>query len=138
MIPFAVIVLDVFCDSSPTDLEQDTALSGSRVCPLPGDQLTMPSQQGVRSRDCCDVPQGRTAGSVHSHGKPTAIVIRETQPTVTKLTPQEPVLFDRIRDDFPLPVLQPAAQHTKHNPQRRQIDHELDLKSWLPWTMSAD
>ena len=82
-----------------TDLEQDTAPAGSPgVRPLPGDQLAMPPEQRVRRRDRGDLPQGRTANSVRSAGQPAAIVVRETQPTSTKLTPQEPVFFDQVRE----------------------------------------
>ena len=91
----------------------------------------MPPQQGVRRRDRGDLPQGRTADSVRSGGQPTAIVVRETQPTSAKLTPQEPVLFDQVRDGLPLPAVQPAGQHTQHHLQRRGVDHEPELISWL-------
>ena len=78
-----------------TDLGQDTAPSGSRgVRPLAGDQLAMPPEQGVWRRDRGDLPQGRTANSIRSGGEPTAIIVGETQPTSTKLPPQEPVLFE--------------------------------------------
>ena len=90
----------------------------------------MPPQQGVRRRDRGDLPQGRTADSVRSGGQPTAIFVRETQPTSTKLTPQEPVLFDQVRDCLPLPAVQPAGQHTQHHLQRRGVDHEPELISW--------
>ena len=91
----------------------------------------MPTQQGIRRRDRRDLPQGRTADSVRSRRQPTAIVVRETQPTSTKLTPQEPVLFDQVRDCLPLPAVQPAGQHTEHHLQRREVDHELELISSL-------
>ena len=91
----------------------------------------MPQQQGVRRGERGDLPQGRTADSGRSPRQPTAIVVRETQPTPTKLTPQEPVLFDQVRDCLPLPAVQPAGQHTEHDLQRREGDHELGLISRL-------
>src|SRR5262245_54166844 len=39
-------------------------------------------------------------------GQPTAIIIRETQPASTKLTPQKPILFDQVPDGLPLRVVQ--------------------------------
>ena len=90
----------------------------------------MPPQQGVRRRDRGDLPQGRTANSVRSGRQPTAIFVRETQPTSTKLTPQEAVLFNQVRDCLPFPAGQPAGQHTQHHLQRRGVDHEPDLISW--------
>src|SRR5262249_55671978 len=67
-----------------------------------------------------------------------AIVVRETQPTFTKLTSQKPVLFDHVRNFLPLPAVQPAGQHTEHQGQRRGVDHEPELTSWMARRMSAD
>jgi hypothetical protein len=58
----------------------------------------MPAQQGVRRRDGGDLAQSRTADSVCSRRESTAIIDREAQPTPAKLTPQQPVLFDQVRD----------------------------------------
>ena len=75
--------------------EQHTAPSGfPGVRPHSDDKLAMPPQQGVWCRDRGDLPQGRTADSVRSGRQAAAIVVGETQPTPTELTPQEPVLFD--------------------------------------------
>jgi hypothetical protein len=76
-------------------------------------------------------PQARTTDSVRSGGQPTAIFVRESQPTSTNLTPQEPVLFDQVRDCFLLPSVQPAGQHTKHHLQRGGVNHEPELISRL-------
>jgi hypothetical protein len=89
-----------------TDLTQDTAPSeSSAVRPLSGDQLPMPPEQGIRRRDRGDLPQNRTAESVRAGGQPAAIVVRETQPPSTKLTAQQPVLFDQVRGCLPLPAV---------------------------------
>jgi hypothetical protein len=113
-----------------TNLEQDTAPSGSSaVRPLPRDQLTVPPKQGVRRRNRGDLPQDRTADSVRSGSQPTAILVRETQPTPTKLTPQKPVLFDQVHDGLPFLAIQPAGQHTEHDLQRNGVDHWPELTS---------
>ena len=39
-----------------------------------------------------------------SRREPAAIVVRETQSPGPKLTPEELVLFDQIRDRLPLPA----------------------------------
>ena len=87
----------------------------------------MPPQQGVWRRDRGDLHQGGTADSVRSGSQPTAIVVRETQPTSIQLAPQEPVLLDQVRDGVPLPPVQPAGQHTEDQLQRPGVDHEPDL-----------
>ena len=112
------------------NLEQHAATTRPvGVGPLPGDQLTVPPQQRIRRRDRGDLPQSRTADSVRSCGQPTAIVVRETQPMPTKLTPQKPVFFNQVRDRLPLPAVQPAGQHAQHHLQRRGTDHEAQLIS---------
>jgi hypothetical protein len=66
---------------------------------------------------------------VRSRGQAAAIVIRETQPTSTKLTPQKPILFDQVRDGLPLPAVQPAGQNHKHHLPRSGVGHEPELIS---------
>src|SRR5262249_1457903 len=66
------------------------------------------------------------------------VTLRETQPTFTKLTSQKPVLFDQVRNCLSLPAVRPAGQHTEHQVQRRGVDHEPELTSWLPRRISAD
>jgi hypothetical protein len=56
-------------------------------------------------------------------------VVRETQATVPKLTPQEPVLFDQVRDRLALPTVEPASQHAQYDLQRGGVDHEALLIS---------
>jgi hypothetical protein len=63
----------------------------------------MPPQQGVRRRDRGDLPQGRTANLVRSRRQLTSILVGESQPPSAKLTSQEAVPFDEVRDSFPLP-----------------------------------
>jgi hypothetical protein len=46
----------------------------------------------------------------------------------TKLTPQESVFFDQVRDRLPPPA-QPTGQHAQHHLQRRGIDHKPELIS---------
>jgi hypothetical protein len=91
--------------------------------------LTVPPKQGVRRRNRGDLPQDRTADSVRSGSQPTAILVRETQPTPTNLMPQKPVLLDQIRDGLPFLAIQPAGQHTEYDLQRNGIDHWPELTS---------
>ena len=97
----------------------------------------MPPQQGVWRRDRGDLAQGPSADSVRSGPQPTAIVVRQTQPPSTKLTLQQSVLFNEIRDDLPLPPVQPAGQRHQHYLQRGGVNHEPELISWLARRISA-
>jgi hypothetical protein len=47
----------------------------------------MPSRQGIGRCKRGDLPQGRSADSVRAGRQPAAVVVRETQPTATELTP---------------------------------------------------
>jgi hypothetical protein len=69
--------------------------------------------------DVCEA-KGRTAQPVCSRGQASAIVIGQAQPPGPKLAPQEPVLFDQVRDRLPLPAIQPAGEHAQHHLQRRR------------------
>jgi hypothetical protein len=89
----------------------------------------MPAQQRVGRRDRGDLAQGRPAHSVRPRRQPSAIVVGETQSPGPKLAPQEPVLFDQVRDRLPLPAVQPAGQHAQHDLQRRGVDHGVELIS---------
>jgi hypothetical protein len=66
---------------------------------------------------------------MRSCGKPTAIIVCETEPTATELMPQEPVLFTQVRNGLSFPAVQPAGQHTQHQLQSPEVDHEPELIS---------
>jgi hypothetical protein len=40
--------------------------------------------------------------------KPTALVIGETEPTITDLLPQNAIFLNEVLDHVPLPMIQPA------------------------------
>ena len=61
----------------------------------------MPTQQRVWRRDRGDLAQGPTAHPVRPCRQPSAIVVGETQSPGPQLAPQEPVLFDQVRDHLP-------------------------------------
>jgi hypothetical protein len=114
------------CVVDPRIRTRPDATSITSVRPFPSDQPAMPAQQGVRRRSWRS-PAG-PHDRVGALGRPaTAIVVRETRPTSSKLTPQEPVLFDQVREGFPLPAVQPPGQHAQHPLLRRGVDHEAQL-----------
>jgi IstB-like ATP binding protein len=102
-----------------------------RVRPFPGDQLARPPQQRVRHGDRGDLAHSGTTESVRQGGQPAAILVRETQPPATKLTPQEPVLLDQVCDRLALPTIEPTSQHTQYHLQRDGVDHDAQLISRL-------
>lgn len=48
------------------------------------------------------------------------IILRKAKPTLAKLPPQKPVLFDVVRDHVPLAV-EPAGEHTEHYLERHGV-----------------
>ena len=46
-----------------------------------------------------------------------------------KLTPQQAVLFNQVRDCLALSTVPPASQHTQHDLQCGGVDHEAQLIS---------
>jgi hypothetical protein len=75
----------------------------------------MPAEQRIRRRDRCDLAQSRASDPVRPRGQSTAIVVGQAQPSGPKLTPQEPIFFNKVRDRFPLPAVQPAGEHAQHH-----------------------
>ena len=73
--------------------------------------------------------QGRTAEPKRAGGQPPAIVVRKTQATATKLTPQQPILFDQVRDRVALSTVEPASDHAQHNLEGGEVDQEAQLIS---------
>jgi hypothetical protein len=66
---------------------------------------------------------------VGPRSEPSAIVVGETQSPGPKLAPQEPILFDQVRERLALPAVQSAGQHTQHRLQRCGVDHGVELIS---------
>jgi hypothetical protein len=52
-------------------------------------------------------------------------------PTATEATPQQPILFDQIRDRLALTSVEPASEHAQHNLQCGGVDHEAQPISQL-------
>jgi hypothetical protein len=56
-----------------------------------------------------------------------AIVIRQMQATIPKLSTQASIFFDKVRDGLSLPPSQPANEHAQHYLQRDGVDHGTEL-----------
>jgi hypothetical protein len=63
-----------------------------------------------RSNDCSDLFQNLTSKPLRFGSKLPSLVIRESEPAITDLLPQNAILFDEVLDDVLLPLVQPAAQ----------------------------
>jgi hypothetical protein len=56
-------------------------------------------------------------------------VLREPQTPLTDLPPKDAILFDQIRERFPLPAIEPTGDGQEQEPKHRQVDHERQLIS---------
>jgi hypothetical protein len=86
-------------------------------------------QERVRRRDGGDFTYGRTAYAVGPSRQSAAIVIRQMQATIPKLSTQESIFVDQVRDGLSLPPSQPANEHAQHYLQRDGVDHGIELIS---------
>ena len=55
------------------------------------------------------------------------VVIGEPHASPTQLPSQHPILFDQVRQDLPLPAIQPAGDGEEQYLERRDVDHEREL-----------
>jgi hypothetical protein len=77
-------------------------------------------------RSVCEPAQSQETSSARaslSVGQPTAIIVGETQATSTKLTPQEPVLFDQVHEGCP--AGDPASRSTPSAPSAMRVGTSL-------------
>ena len=94
-----------------------------RVRPLARDQLPMPPQNRVGRDKRGDLSQPATTQQVPAHGQPTPIIIAQPEASSPQLTSKDAILFDQIRQGLLLPLIQPADQRDKKQPQRENVDH---------------
>src|SRR5215510_10458569 len=68
----------------------------------------MPCEQSFRSDDCGDLRQNLTLEPLGFGGKPTSLVVRKTELTITELFPQNAIFLNEVLDHVLLPLVQPA------------------------------
>jgi hypothetical protein len=83
----------------------------------------MPPQNRVGRDDRGDLSQPATTQQVPAHGQPAPIIIAQPEAPSAQLTSKDAILFDQIRQGPLLPLIQPADQRDKKQPQRRNVDH---------------
>jgi len=113
------------------DLGQDTATPGSllRKRPLARHQVSMPAQQRVRRDECRHITQGGSTQPKRAYGEPPPVVVRQPQAPPADLSPQNAILFNKIRERFTLAAIQPACDGEKQQLEDRNVDHERRLIS---------
>ena len=97
---------------------------------LPGDELTMPSQDGIRREDGRDFPQSFAADGMSLHGEQATLVVVEQQSLFSELFEQGLDLSVLELDDLLLTLVHKAAEGGQHDvPWLEQKRHVRRRKS---------
>jgi hypothetical protein len=63
------------------------------IGPFPGDEVSVPPQNGVRRHDRRDLAQCRASQAVSTHCEATPLIIRESQSSAAQLGTQDAILI---------------------------------------------
>ena len=80
------------------------------VVPLSRDQLSVPSEDGVRRDDTSHFFEELPAKGLPLDCKPSSFVVRQTKSSPTELTLEDAVLLDQVIDDLRLLAVGPAGE----------------------------
>jgi hypothetical protein len=61
---------------------------------------------------------------VRASRQPTAVSIREPEPTATQLAPEQSVLLYEVAEGIPLAALKPPGQHAEHYSEGGNVNHK--------------
>src|SRR5215469_15096920 len=82
---------------------------------LLGDQLPMPSQQGLRCDNAGDLGKSLSSQRFGLNGQPPALIVIEAHSLATELFSQHPILFAEIFNDLQLAVVHPPGDGDQQN-----------------------
>jgi hypothetical protein len=91
--------------------------------PFPGDELSMPVQQGVGGCDRRDVTKDSAAEPVGQRGEPSPVGVGQSKASAIQLPAQQAILFNQIADGISLATLQPAGDDQQQHSQSRDVKH---------------
>jgi hypothetical protein len=92
-------------------------------------QLSVPSQEGVRRDDGCHVAQRFSTEPVRPSGEPAPVIVCQPNASTTDPPPEKAILLDEVRNCRPLPAIEPAGDREQQQVQNRNVDHERQLIS---------
>ena len=87
-----------------------SARGSSFVGPLLGNELPVPTKDGVGSDEGSDLGQGSSSNGLPAYGKPATLIVGQPESFPSKLLLQDPILFSEIFDDSILLATDPAGQ----------------------------
>src|SRR5215471_6061410 len=101
---------------------------GSSVVLL-GDQLPMPSQQGLRRDNAGDLGKSLSSQRVGLNGQPPALIVIEVHSLASELFSQHPILFAEIFNDLQLAVVHPPGDGDQQ--KLEWVEHSLHIQNPL-------
>jgi hypothetical protein len=86
---------------------------------LGGNELAVPGQQRIGRDDAGEATQGGSAKNLGPDRESAPLVVRQPNPSLAELLPQDPVLLAEVLDDVLLPVIDPAG-----NSEDEEVQHQ--------------
>src|SRR5215469_306153 len=101
---------------------------GSSVILL-GDQLPVPSQQGVRCDNVGDLGKSLSPQRFGLYGQSPALIVIEAHPPATELFSKHAILLAKIFNDLQLAVVHPPGDGDQ--PKSEWVEHSLRIQNPL-------
>src|SRR5215467_5825903 len=101
---------------------------GSSVVLL-GDQLPVPSQQGLRRDNAGDLGESLSSQRLGFYGQSPALIVIEAHSPTTQLFSKHPILLAKIFNYLQLPVIHPPGDGDQQKPER--VEHSLGIQNPL-------
>src|SRR5215471_5825299 len=96
---------------------------------LLGDQLPMPSQQGLRCDNAGDLSKSFSSQRFGLHGQSPALIVIEAHSPATELFSQHQILLAKMFNDLQLAVVHPPGDGDQQKPE--WVEHSLCIQNPL-------
>ena len=94
-----------------------------------GDQLPVPSQQGLRRENAGDLGKNLSSQRLGLYRQSPALMVIEAKSPATQLLAQNPILFAKVFNDLQLAVVHPAGNSDQHKSE--WVDQSLRIQNPL-------
>src|SRR6516162_8000934 len=101
----------------------------ARSVVLLGDQLPVPSQQGLRRDNAGDLGKSLSSQRFDLYGQSPALIVIEAHSPATELFAKHPILLAKIFNDLELAVVHPPRDRDRQKPE--WVEHSLRIQNSL-------
>src|SRR6516162_8177309 len=101
----------------------------ARSVVLLGDQLPVPSQQGLRRDNAGDLGKSLSSQRLGLYGQSPALIVNEAYSPATELFSKHPILLAQIFNDLQLAVVHPPGDGDQQKPE--WVEHSLRIQNPL-------